>query len=980
MDDVHEATTSLLDDRPEVADSLERLLALDEAGPWTFDETQLDSGTFGEIVSRGIAEETDEGYRLTDREAVAAAMRGDTVATDETKRQFPSLPTVDGRVAVAVAAVLALAAVIRTVPMLEAVFRGGDIVLAGNDPYFYRYWTETLLAGDRSVFSVGDLGELPGRVLDHDTLYLVVLWWLAALVGGDATAAGLVSAWFPVAAGVFTTWMVYLLGVEVSGDRRVGVAAALLVAVTPAHAFRTALGFGDHHAFDYVWLTVTAYAVAVLARDDQFRWRSSVRVGAVVGVAAAVAAQTAAWRGGPILLLPLGLFLVARAHVAVQQEQSPFRQNHAVVVGLAGGAVLTAVVHLVFGWLSFVRAFAPALLTLGVVVLMIGAEVVQTRNGSLRTMLTLDAVGAAAVVGGVVAGVPQFVRVAGELLAYFRETGQSSIAETASLFSGAVGTFLGPILLFGVALFIALPPMVQAVAAGRQSDGGGWLVVASYAWFFFLLATVQVRFAGQLALFAGVCAGVGFLQLAAWVDILPSVDVFGGQRVQRLQLPSRSTATSLALLLLVIGGLGVVQTGVKTSQVAVDEETYQTAMVVADHVDQEAPSDDYVFSNWGRNRVYNYFVSGDSKSYLFAQDNYVEFLSARAPSAITRLERRLDGRDTGYVVVTDVDGLTDDSVHSRLYDRHASRGDGVPGLGRFRLIHGGNDRKVFQFVRGARLTGSAAPNESVSFSADADVDDKTVSYRRTVETNRYGDYAVTVPYTGVYEFGDSEVSVSSESVVDGRIVTDYVAHYSFDEGDGNTTSDTVGRTDAQVVGATWVEGPVGSAVELDADEPDHVKLKAGSVEVSGRDSFTVCARARVGDTDHRGHVVHLGSYEVTLGWHNESGWTTGFWNESGERVGVAVNPEEPGEWQTVCSRYNGSEIQLWVDGEEVTDRPATGVVRDTNDRGAVGSEYTGSRVFFDGTVDDVRVYRNALNASEMAALADETADDVGDEA
>lgn len=978
MSDVHEATTSLLDDRPEVADSLERLLTLDEEGPWTFDDTQLDSGTFGEIVSRGIAEETDGGYRLADRAAVAAAVHGEAPTTDEPSRELPSLPAPDARVTLAVAAVLALAAGVRTIPMLESVFRGGDIVLAGNDPYFYRYWTETLLAGDHTAFSLTDLGELPGRAPDHDTLYLVVLWWVAAFVGGDATAAGLVSAWLPVAAGVFTTGMVYLLGVEVSGDRRVGLAAAGLLAVTPAHAFRTALGFGDHHAFDYVWLVVTVYAVVVLARDDRPVWRSFERTGAVVGVAVGVAAQTAAWRGGPLLLLPLGLFLVARTHVAVQQGQSAFRQNHGVLLGLGGGAALTAAIHLVFGWLSFVRAFAPALLTLGVVTVVVAAEIVRTRGRSLRTMVALDAAGVAVVLGGVVFGVPQFVRVAGELVAYFQETGQSGIAETASLFGGAVGTVVGPVLLFGLSLFLALPVMVRAAVAGREPDGGGWLVVASYAWVFLVLATVQVRFAGQLALFTGVCAGVGFLQLAAWVDVLPPVDVFGDERVRQLRLPSRSTASSLALLLLVVGGLGVVQTGVKTSQVAVDEETYRTATEAADHAETTPPADNYVFSEWGRNRVYNYFVSGDSKSYLFAQDNYLAFLAARESEAITRFERRLEGQETGYVVVPEADGFGDDSVHSRLYDRHASRGDDTPGLGRFRLTHAGDDRKVFQFVRGARLTGSASPNTSVSLSVNVRVGDETITYRRAAETNRYGDYAVTVPYTGDYGFDGRTLTVSSAAVTEGRTVTDYVTHYSFDEGAGNTTADAVGRTEARVVGATWVNGAVGSAVELDADESDHVKLESGSVEVSGRDSFTVCARARVGDTDHRGHVVHLGSYEVTLGWHNESGWTTGFWNESGERVGVAASPEAPGEWQTVCSRYNGSEIQLWVDGEEVADRPAVGVVRDTNDRGAVGSEYTGSRLYFDGAVDDVRVYRDALNASEMATLVDETGDDGGE--
>lgn len=74
-------------------------------------------------------------------------------------------------------------------------------------------------------------------------------------------------------------------------------------------------------------------------------------------------------------------------------------------------------------------------------------------------------------------------------------------------------------------------------------------------------------------------------------------------------------------------------------------------------------------------------------------------------------------------------------------------------------------------------------------------------------------------------------------------------------------------------------------------------------------------------------------------------------------------------------RCNDSEIQLWVNGEEGTDRLAIGSVRNTNDCGVVGNKYTGSRLYFNGTVADVLMYRTGLNIPEMAAIINKVIDD-----
>ncbi|QGN07398.1 hypothetical protein Hrd1104_08820 [Halorhabdus sp. CBA1104] len=270
MADVREATDSLLEEKPYLADSFRELVELDEKEPWSFDDTSLDSGDFGEIVSRGIVTEGDNGYRLADRDAVLAVLDGTEPpeSTDESQLggwSFPfQVPSVDRRTAAVLCGALLVVAFARIGLAYGSVFRNGDVVLAGNDPYGYLYWVEELLRTS-SAFDFGAFSELPTRGYTRDTLTVVVLWWASALVGGAPDVAGRILAWYPPLVGVGSAFLVYLLSVRLTADRRIGIAAVLLLAITPAHAFRTMLGFADHHAFDYLWLSLTAYGLVVLA-------------------------------------------------------------------------------------------------------------------------------------------------------------------------------------------------------------------------------------------------------------------------------------------------------------------------------------------------------------------------------------------------------------------------------------------------------------------------------------------------------------------------------------------------------------------------------------------------------------------------------------------------------------------------------------------------------------------------------------------
>ena len=77
-------------------------------------------------------------------------------------------------------------------------------------------------------------------------------------------------------------------------------------------------------------------------------------------------------------------------------------------------------------------------------------------------------------------------------------------------------------------------------------------------------------------------------------------------------------------------------------------------------------------------------------------------------------------------------------------------------------------------------------------------------------------------------------------------------------------------------------------------------------------------------------------------------------------------------WQHVACTYDGAAAGAWIDGRQVGTTQMFGALSSTqNDPIAIGasSDGTNTQNNFTGALDDVRIYRRALSAAELAALA-----------
>ena len=197
-----------------------------------------------------------------------------------------------------------------------------------------------------------------------------------------------------------------------------------------------------------------------------------------------------------------------------------------------------------------------------------------------------------------------------------------------------------------------------------------------------------------------------------------------------------------------------------------------------------------------------------------------------------------------------------------------------------------------------------------------------------------------------------------------------VAAYALDEGTGSLALDESGngRT-ATLAGGTWTEsGQVNAAVSLNGTS-DRVDVPAlGTFYKTG---FTyeawVKKRGEKLDTAVMGtwtsgddggpmiwvdHVV--GRYRLTL---NKG--MVGDYLDSGQSPAV-------GQWQHVAATYDGAVARFFINGTQTASKPFTGNVGNSNTwrLGAYGASPAG---FFDGAIDEVRIYDRALSVEEIQA-------------
>jgi thermitase len=197
----------------------------------------------------------------------------------------------------------------------------------------------------------------------------------------------------------------------------------------------------------------------------------------------------------------------------------------------------------------------------------------------------------------------------------------------------------------------------------------------------------------------------------------------------------------------------------------------------------------------------------------------------------------------------------------------------------------------------------------------------------------------------------------------------FVSWWKFDEGTGTTAYDSAGNNNGTIYRATWTTGKIGGALSFDGVD-DYIKVPDdSSLDVSA--SFTFAFWMYVDEGNPGGTVISKDGSEDTTGAYNI------YYDRSHRYVWYETNNESPwlvsgensitmGAWNHIAITFNGSaspSMRIYVDGIEKASAspPAPGVLPTCLMIGRRGD----SDAFFNGKLDDVRIYNRALSAEEL---------------
>lgn len=821
------ATRDFLATHPEAEAALTSLLKRDTHDePWSFDDIQLDSGQFGELVARDLATTVDGGYRLTNPDAIRAGIEAGPAPADspsvdtgvQTDSQSHStaadsrLPQLLSRVTATPLTLLGLVGALLSVAgarlvSAPAVFRQGFVVSPANDAYFFRYWQERLASQADGLFDLTLFANMGGAASTRPAAH-AVNWWVTVFLGGADTAPA-VAAWLPVVASVGLGYLIYRFTRLLTGDVRVALAAVLFYGLAPINVVYTSVGFFDHQLHQYFWLglligTLIALGVDVSRRAAQTDVHSALQAHArdptmwaiALGLAIAVAGSAHSWGGSPLTFVPVASVIGFRVVLDTYHDISPGYANAPLLGGLTLGASLTVAAHLGLGWHESIAVATPALVSGGAIVAVGLGELWRRATVSPLWLLVAECILTIGGLFGYVSLRPDDLERAQTRLGdlFFREGAR----EVASLFSPDFAVIFGPLIQLGLGFYFAVAVLGVVTWTLTHRYEPGWLVLACFAWYYTLLATIQVRFAGQLAIVIAPFAGIGLVYLLAVVDIARPVTIFnrstyhpgseptGDSKSFRNRGKKRSNEkepiTSVALpdgtrmrsylivtvALVLVFNLLLVPSLV--GQLTHDRAQFDAALTVDDHADQAAREypENFVLSRWGDNRMYNYFVSGESLGYGYAQRTHDEFLTSANPD---RWYEQFQGR-VGYLVVTDrTNSPMTNTSYAALYTGLGLGVNNTPTTGHYQLLAAEGGVRTFAVVPGATIQLSNSTGDVVTATTTVTIASEsgntTHEYTRSA-TVANGTSTIRVAYPGEYTVGNTSVLVTSDDILEGK--------------------------------------------------------------------------------------------------------------------------------------------------------------------------------------------------------------------
>ncbi len=194
-----------------------------------------------------------------------------------------------------------------------------------------------------------------------------------------------------------------------------------------------------------------------------------------------------------------------------------------------------------------------------------------------------------------------------------------------------------------------------------------------------------------------------------------------------------------------------------------------------------------------------------------------------------------------------------------------------------------------------------------------------------------------------------------------------VAHWKFDDGSGNTATDSAGTNNGALIGnPTWTGGRINGALSFDGVDDNVV---AAPVAALAGDTLTAQAWIRTSEFAGIWNPVMTQNAGGNGYYFYVSSNRPAFYLVVGAAYVQATSLEmiNADQWYLFAGTNDGSNLKLYVDGKLKDSDNSTGFLG-VSSNVYIGCEPTSS-LYYNGLIDDVRIYNRALTESEFQDIS-----------
>lgn len=207
-----------------------------------------------------------------------------------------------------------------------------------------------------------------------------------------------------------------------------------------------------------------------------------------------------------------------------------------------------------------------------------------------------------------------------------------------------------------------------------------------------------------------------------------------------------------------------------------------------------------------------------------------------------------------------------------------------------------------------------------------------------------------------------------------------VGYWPMNEGTGTTVGDFSGKGSVgSITNGVWVNGKYGKALSFNGSNSKVSLGTSDNLRITGPFSITAWVYIdTVPDTNRHeadilSHVLDVtsnGNWTFHIGTYNGQNTNLVFsWHDGSWHDAIGTSQVGTSAWKHVAVTYNGATMTMYIDGK-ADGTPACNIsTSGSGFNNTIGTSFnTAGAYYFDGMIDEVRMYNRALSAAEVAKL------------